>query len=89
MLGDEMIDEASRKMALVVAAKGGRPGSRAAPAAFMTGLQNLMPMVVKNQNDEVSQSPVSAVKSSPPSTGRVQPGRSRLGSDSIFAVNTP
>jgi citrate lyase subunit beta/citryl-CoA lyase len=33
MLGDEMIDEASRKMALVVAAKGRAAGMTPTPAA--------------------------------------------------------
>ena len=37
MLGDEMIDEASRKMALVIAAKGrGRPAAHLEPASRLT-----------------------------------------------------
>ncbi len=74
MLGDEMIDEASAKMALVVAAKGA--GGRAHP---YEELHTLRPTAVKNQNDDVSQSPTSTVNDSPPSTGSVQPGVAALG----------
>ena len=48
-----------------------------------------MPDVPKNHSEEVTHSAVSAVNSSPPSTGMLHRGTSGRGSTSILATNRP
>lgn len=78
---DRAVGDLGDQAALPGRAAWGRPGPG--------GAQKVSPVVVKNQSDEVSHSPVSAVNTSPPRTGSAQRGPpDRLSSD-IFATNAP